>query len=416
MHTALLLASWLAASAVPAGDARVELTVKGSDTIGGELGPALARAYEAVTPGVSIHWEGLGSATAFPGLLDGSAQVGAASRAIDAKELAQAKELGVSLREYVLGYDGIAVVVNPTNPVARLDLDQLAALFTGEAADWSAVGGRPGPVRVVSRPSYSGTHGFFRDRVLRKGKKDSPATFPATALFVEKSEDVLREVARDPAAIGYVGMGTLRPGVTVVAVGSSAAGPFLKPDAETVRRGDYLIYRPLMLYTRGEPRGEVRRFLAWVLAGDGRKLIAAHDFIPGDVPETIRRTAEPDAGTAHAAASEPPRVFRIRFDYGKVALDGEARTTLHAVLEAARPSGTRLRVVGNADSAGSPEANRRVALARANLVADRLEAMGVAREAIRVDVSGSDAPLATNKTAAGRRENRRVDVHVVPGR
>lgn len=415
MPTALVLAALLAAAGAAGPGAPAVLTVKGSDTIGGELGPALARAYETATPGVSVHWEGLGSATAFPGLFDGSAQLGAASRPINAKELAQAKELGLSLREFVLGYDGIAVVVNPTNPVARLDLDQLAALFTGAVTDWSRFGGTPGPVHVVSRPSYSGTHGFFRDRVLRGGRKDSQATFPASARFVEKSEDVLREVARDPGAIGYVGMGTLRPGISVVAVGATPAGPFLRPDAETVRRGEYPIYRPLLLYTRGEPRGELRRLLAYILAGDGRKLVAAHDFIPGDVPEAIRRTAE-EGSAPEDAAAEAGRVFRIRFDYGQVALDGPGRSALREAYEAARRIGGRLRVVGNADSAGSPEANRRVALARANLVADRLEAMGMARDALLVEVGGSDAPLASNKTAEGRRENRRVDVQILPRR
>ncbi len=416
MRSAVVFATLaLSVGAAAAAEPRATITVKGSDTIGGELGPALARAYEAATPGVSVRWEGLGSATAFPGLFDGSAQIGAASRAINAKELGQAKDLDVSLREYILGYDGIAVVVNPTNAVTKLDLDQLAALFTGEVGDWSRVGGAPGPVRVVSRPSYSGTHGFFRDHVLRKGKKDSQAGFAASAQFVERSEDVLREVARDPAAIGYVGMGTLRPGVIVVAVGASAAGPFLRPDTETVRRGEYPIYRPLLLYSRGEPRGEVRRFLAWVLAGDGRKLIAAHDFIPGDVPETIRRTAEAEPGT-QAPADEAPHVYRIRFDYGRVALDAEARARLREVVSAAQRSGGRLRIVGNADASGSVEANRRVALARANLVADRLEAMGLDRQALFVEVGGSDTPLATNRTTEGRRENRRVDIQILSAR
>jgi phosphate binding protein len=415
MRSAILFAALILPVGVSAAEPPVAITVKGSDTIGGELGPALASAYEAATPGVSVRWEGLGSATAFPGLFDGSAQVGAASRAINAKELAQAKDLGVSLREYVLGYDGIAVIVNPNNPVSRLDLDQLAALFTGEVNDWSKVGGDPGPVHVVSRPSYSGTHGFFRDHVLRKGKKDSQAAFAAGAQLVERSEDVLREVARDAAAIGYVGMGTLRSSVAVVAVGASATGPFLRPDSETVRRGEYPIYRPLLLYSRGEPRGEVRRFLAWVLAGEGRKLIAAHDFIPGDVPETIRRTVEVEPA-AQAPAEEAQRVYRIRFEYGKVALDAEASARLREVVAAAQRTGGRLRIVGNADASGSAEGNRRVALARANLVADRLEAMGLARQALFVEVGGSDAPLATNRTSEGRRENRRVDIQVLSPR
>jgi outer membrane protein OmpA-like peptidoglycan-associated protein len=67
-------------------------------------------------------------------------------------------------------------------------------------------------------------------------------------------------------------------------------------------------------------------------------------------------------------------------------------------------------MVGNADAAGNAEANRRFARARANMVARRLEKMGIPRDAILVEVGGSDTPIATNWTAAGRRQNRRVDV------
>jgi phosphate transport system substrate-binding protein len=400
------------AATASAEESRAALVVKGSDTIGGELGPALARAYEAAHPGKTIRWEALGSATAFPGLFDGSADIGAASRPVNAKELAEAKDLALELKEYVLGFDGIAVIVNPANRVAQLPLDVVGGLFTGAISDWSAAGGAPGPVHVVSRPSYSGTHGFFKEKVLRRGRKDGAEEFSPGAKFMEKSEDVIKEVARDPLAIGYVGMGTLRRGVTVVAVGTTAQGPFLVPDAQTVRTGQYAIYRPLLLYTRGEPRGEVRRFLSFIFAGDGRRLIAAHDFIPGDAPDMQQLPAEgADRATAPGA-----RVFRVRFDYGQATIDTEGRETLQAVVAAVSRMGGRVRLIGNADAAGRVQDNRRIALIRVNKVADRLSSMGVSRAHMEIEVRGSDSPLATNGSAAGRRENRRVDVEILPRR
>ena len=115
---ALLIATtWiLATSAAPLraqSEERV-ISVKGSNTVGGKLGQSLAQGFIAFHPGVDIDWESLGSGTAFVGLFDGSADLGASSRPIKTKELQQARDLGLVLREYVIGYDGIAVIVHPT--------------------------------------------------------------------------------------------------------------------------------------------------------------------------------------------------------------------------------------------------------------------------------------------------------------
>src|ERR1700719_716844 len=134
----LLLAVGLGTPA-PSPAASVALQVKGSDTIGGKLGQDFAHDFSARHPEVDVKWEALGSGTAFVGLLDGSAQLGAASRAVKEGELADARKLGIELREYVIGYDGIAVVVNPANPIAELTVAQLSDIFTGKVRDWSEV-------------------------------------------------------------------------------------------------------------------------------------------------------------------------------------------------------------------------------------------------------------------------------------
>ncbi|MGZ3440817.1 MAG: TonB family protein, partial [Polyangia bacterium] len=121
-----------------AGDAhqRRAVRIKGSDTIGGALAPALGRAFHAAHADVDVSVEALGSKTAFVGLFDGSAELGASSRPVDADELKQAARLGVVLREWVLAYDGVAVIVHPSNPLTSLSLDELAQIFTGRVRDW----------------------------------------------------------------------------------------------------------------------------------------------------------------------------------------------------------------------------------------------------------------------------------------
>lgn len=183
------------------------LQVKGSDTIGGSLGPALARAFEASHDGARVEWESLGSGTAFVGLFDGTADLGASSRRIKGSEMAEAGRLGIRLKEYVLGYDGIAVLVHPSNPVGELTLRQVSDLFAGEIESWRELGGPDRPVRVLSRPSYSGTHGFFKEVALRLGGAAGEREFSPATEWVEHSEDLVRRVASDPDAVTYLGMG-----------------------------------------------------------------------------------------------------------------------------------------------------------------------------------------------------------------
>jgi phosphate binding protein len=398
------------AAAAPARGAPARISVKGSDTIGGELGAALARAFEAASPGVRVTWEALGSATAFTGLLDGSADLGASSRPVSADELARAKELGVALREFVLGYDGVVVIVNPGNPVRRLTIPQLSALFSGAVGSWAELGGPDVAPALLGRPSYSGTHAFVRDRVVRRGDKASKEGFAQRTVAVEHSDRLVEAVAQDPAAVAYVGMGWIRPGVVPLAVAGSPGAPYVEATADTVRRGAYPISRPLLLYTRGEPAADVRRLLQFALAGDGRTLIAAHDFIPPDVGAPVPRVG------AAAPPTQRPSAHRVPFAPASAAIDPAERARLVPLAAAARRIGARVVVSGNADAAGDSERNRVLARARARAVARTLVDLGVERDAVRVEERGSDAPVATNDTVEGRRANRRVDVELRGGR
>jgi phosphate binding protein len=399
----------VAAAPPPPVAAPATIHVKGSDTIGGELGPALARAFEAASPGVAVRWEGLGSATAFAGLLDGTADVGASSRSVSADELARAKDLGVELREFVLGYDGVVVIVNPQNPVRRLTVPQLSALLSGAVRSWAELGGQDLRPVLLGRPTYSGTHVFVRDRVVRRGDRGATDTFAAETVAMEHSGALVEAVARNPAAVAYVGTGWLRSGVVPLAVSPAAGAHFVEATAETVRSGAYPIARPLLLYTRGEPQGEVRRLLQFALAGDGRKLVAAHDFIPPDVAAPVQRST-----AAPPAAAPAPAVHRVPFAPASAILGAVERDRLVPLVQEARRTGARVVVSGNADAAGAPARNRLLARARAEAVARALIALGVPRETVRLEDRGADAPVATNGTAEGRRANRRVDVELRP--
>jgi phosphate transport system substrate-binding protein len=415
----VILASLAVLLGVPAPSpaASVVLQVKGSDTIGGKLGQDFAHAFSARHPEVDVKWEALGSGTAFVGLLDGSAQLGAASRGVKENELAEARKLGVELRELVIGYDGIAVIVHPGNPVNELTIAQLSDLFTGKVRNWSEVGGPDLPVHLISRPSYSGTFSFFRDKVLRRGNDKGPEDYAASAELVEENGAILDKVAREKGAISYVGIGWVTPAIKTLGVAAAPGQPAVKASIATVRTGTYPIYRPLLMYSRGEPHGPAREMLAFILSSDGQKVVAKNDFVPTDSPVALApETQAPTAGTAAAAtgAAHAPQVVRVQFPKGSE-LTAAAKATLAGVAESAKAGGYRLLVVGHADVRGSRAVNARMSLARAKAVATYLSELGVPESAIQVSGRGAEEPVGSNQSGAGRGANRRVDITLLGG-
>jgi phosphate binding protein len=410
------VAVWLSVPISFAGAAPAEpvtIQIKGSDTIGGELGPALGAAFTAAVPEVKIQEEALGSGTAFVGLFDGSAVLGASSRPINDKELAEASRLGIKLQEFVIGYDGIAVIVSPKNKVASLSLDQLAQLFSGQVRNWKDVGGADAPVHLYGRPSYSGTFGFFRDKVVRHGNAKGPEDFAADTKIIEKNEQLVPAVAADADGIGYVGLGWLAPAVRAVPVAAAPGQPPVAPSTETVQNSSYPIFRPLLFYTRGAPTGAVAAFLRFVLSPSGRAQVEKFGFVAAETPaETMASLAE-SAASRSDATTAPPAV-RVLFAAGARTPDALGRKALDDVAStlATHPA-MHVILVGNADSEGGRQANEYVAAERAKRVAEYLKAHGVASERVQVDAAGTDRPLASNTTGAGRSQNRRVDVFFV---
>jgi phosphate binding protein len=386
------------------------ISIKGSDTIGGALAPAFARAYMAKHPGVRISVQALGSKTAFTGLFDRSADLGASSRPVNTDELRMASSMGVSLREFVFAYDGVAVIVNPRNPVKALGLEQVAAIFSGKARSWSDVGGANAPIRVISRPTYSGTHSFFKEKVLRRGDPKSGEEFAKTAQLIEDNRDIVRAIASDPNAIAYVGSGWLTDEVHALGISVGDGAPVV-PATTTVRNGSYPVYRPLLFYTVGAPRGDVADFLRFVLSAEGQRLVTENGFVPSDVPADALLAAQGAEEPAAALELEP---VRLMFGAGSTKLPHDARARLTELKQRLGDTPHRLLLVGHSDAEGTRNTNEKLSLWRAQRVADYLVSLGVDNDSLQVEGDSADAPLATNSTLAGRSQNRRVDIFVLP--
>lgn len=376
--------------------------IKGSDTIGGSLGPALAHAFRSVRPDVHVIIEALGTSTAFPGLFDGSADLGAASRPISASEAAQAEALGLALEETVIGYDGIAIVVHPSSPIAALSMDQLAGIFAGRITDRAALGLAPGPIRLLGRPDYSGTHKFFEDRVL----KPNLFAFADGIEELEHSDAIVHAVAGDPNAIAYVGASYVNARVKMLPIAARGSAPVAAAEA-TIRDGTYPIYRPLLVYSIGSPSGAAADFLRFALSAEGHAIVRRSGFVP-----SAARIPEPRASGAQSGT--PGFVLHLPFAAGTTHLSTASAATLDAIVAYVRAHpGARVLVTGHADAEGTEADNVRLGMERARAVTSALVRMHVPVSAITTDSRGSSVPIATNGDAEGKARNRRVDVIVV---
>jgi phosphate transport system substrate-binding protein len=251
----------------------------GSDTIV-NLALAWAQAYGAQQPDVNISVTGGGSGTGLAALINGTADLANASRAITPDEIAKAKANGITPVQHVVARDAIAVLVNPANPVGQLTLPQLSALYTGQLTNWRQVGGEDRPVVLLSRESNSGTHVYFLANVIRLGDAKSPLLFSPDTLLLPSSEGISAEVRQNPNAIGYDGLGYVTPDMRTVAVAVADGQPFVLPSIDTVNDKTYPVARDLYIYSNGEPTGVTKAYLDWIMGPDGQKIVAQLGFVP----------------------------------------------------------------------------------------------------------------------------------------
>jgi phosphate transport system substrate-binding protein len=252
---------------------------KGSDTIV-NLALAWAEKYQTEHPNVSISVTGGGSGTGIAALLNKTVDIANASRQMQAEEITQAKANGFYPVEFVIARDAIAVIVNPTNPVSRLTLQQISDIYSGKLNNWSQVGGQDRPIVRLSREVNSGTHVYFRDTVIRLGDSKNKTLFATDTLLLPSSEGIISEVRQNPNAIGYDGLGYVPADLKVIAVAKTAGDAYILPSIATVNDKSYPIARDLYMYTAGQPSGAVKAYLGWIVSTEAQIIVANLGFVP----------------------------------------------------------------------------------------------------------------------------------------
>jgi phosphate transport system substrate-binding protein len=278
-----LVAALTLLSACSSGDSdRVLLQNKGSDTLV-NVAQAWAETYRTVKPAVAIAVSGGGSGTGIAALINGTVDIANSSRDIHPDERAQVKEhTGKEAVEHKVARDAIVVFVNAANPAKTLTMEQLACIYgeKGTCDTWTSVGVEvPGcadqKIIRVSRQSNSGTYEYFREAVLGK-----TSDFKLGSRDMQGSKDVVDLVSKTPCAIGYSGMGYATHEVHEICLAKDTSTPCVTPTVDTAKSGVYPLSRDLFMLTLGEPQGEIKAYLDWILSPAGQKIVADNGFVP----------------------------------------------------------------------------------------------------------------------------------------
>ena len=413
-----------------------ELRLQGSNTIGAKLAPALARAWlqakgygdikeQETAPEeervvgrngrgdtLAVVIRAHGSTTAFSGLLAKEADVGMASRPIKDKEVVELADRGAMNRpacEHVVGLDGIAVIVNPANPIDTLDTNTIRDIFSGRITKWSQLGGPARPIHVYARDDKSGTYDTFKHLVL---SKEAPLT--AAAKRFESNADLSDSVAADADGIGFVGLPYVRQSKALAV--SEQGTRAIRPDAFSVATEDYVLARRLFLYVPSAPANPLaQEFASFALADHGQTVVEQVGFVSQHIIAGNMVAAD-DAPEEYRDLTRNARRLSLNFRFlsGSAELDSKAHRDVERLLSyMARSefSGSRLLLLGFADhNEVMPYHSLELSVQRVDTVADLLIRQGV--EPARVRGYGSALPVASNDNNVGRQKNRRVEVWI----
>lgn len=252
------------------------VTIKGSDTMV-HLVSTWAEEYMKVNKDAEVSVTGGGSGTGIAAIINGTTDICASSRNITKEEMEKAKAKGFEAEEITVARDGIAIIVNPSNPINELSMEQLKAIYTGESGNWRELKGSDEAIVVLSRESSSGTYVFFQEHVLAK------EDYTPKARLMPATQAIVQAVAEDAGAIGYVGLGYAQGAgarVKVLKVKSSPSGEAVMASEENVKNGSYPVARPLFFYTKGTPAGEIKNFVDFALGSEGQKIVKEAGYVP----------------------------------------------------------------------------------------------------------------------------------------
>ena len=225
---------------------------------------ALGEAFET-DKGITVTYNATGSGAGIQAVEEGRCDIGLASRNLKDEEKAK------GLEETILAYDGIAIIVNPANPVKDLDLETIAKIYTGEIKNWKEIGGNDAEIVIIGREAGSGTRDGFESITDTEGKCAYRQELTSTG-------DVITTVASNPNAIGYASLASVKDTVKALNVGG------VTPSEATVKDGSYVVQRPFVLVTKKDTKlsKSAQQFFDYITSKEANEIISSSGVVPAN--------------------------------------------------------------------------------------------------------------------------------------
>lgn len=357
-----------------------------------------------------------------------SCDIGMASRPLsdlDKEDYPALRNLGDRVAEHVVALDGIAIIVNPSNPVSQLSIPQLRAIYTGQIRNWRDVGGNDAPIELYGRDRSSGTFEMFTEKVIGKDAVNAEVAFAVSPDHQIGDSGVIADsVMRSPNAIGYVSSPMIK--IAKALPISDGTGPAFPPTELSIVTEDYPICRRLLLYDWDAPGSLMNAFVRYVVYKPGQTLVAQTPFVellPRVFPVLVPESAPDSYKEIASRYSRIGLSFHFSSQQAETTnannqLDNLARVNvlrLRTFLAQHGGTGDDIQLIGFADKIEASIPNQNLAHKRAESVATALRAIGVIVPSQNIRDFGADLPVASNETPEGRRKDRRVEVWVQKG-
>jgi len=234
------------------------ITESGSTTVQ-PLAELLAEAFMAENEGISVLIQGGGSSVGIKAAADGTVDIGASSRELTSSDPA--------INKFLLAKDGIAVIVNPKNPINNFSIEQIREIFAGNITIWSEVGGSDDEIHLAVREEGSGTRTAFQDMVM------DDSEIAKYSILQSANGAIIQVVKSDVDAIGFISFGYVSDLVKAISIDGTAA------TNENAADGSYPIVRPLYFVTGEEPSGIVKTFIDYCTGTKAQEIIIDEGYI-----------------------------------------------------------------------------------------------------------------------------------------
>ena len=370
-----------------------------------------AQLPESMVP-VAIEIESHESSNAFEELGEDHASIGIVGRPITESEVAVLLDRYGNLHspagEHIIGMDGLAIIVNRSNPVRALTMEQVAGLFSGGISDWSLIGGRPGPVNIHVRDKRYGTWETFKNLVLDRHNQRLASNHRTFKTDAELSDSV----AADSGGVGFVRLPYVRSTRALSIADAETTVPII-PTYFNVETEEYPLSRRIFMYTSPRQHQKlIDEIIYFAASPDGQAVVQETEFIPQTIYKKKPLPLE-HATPEYNEITEDAERLSLNFHFlpGLIDLDTKGIQDIPRVAQFLEKDHAReVLLIGFTDSQGGAEKNQKLSVKRAQVVAQRLREYGLTNST--VEGLGESMPIADNNTEFGRNRNRRVEVWV----